>query len=406
MIRRGTILGLLILLFGFVSIPAVQAGNAKLEELITKLRENPREDVNIRVEIIKYVQKMKVKPALPDGLDQAMGKAKYIMNNGEGQEAFAKAANAYREASLLAPWVADIYYNMGTLREKAGQTSNALIDYSLYLLARPNAPDKKAIKEKIGAMEYASQTTFKDILSPGHGLMVLIPAGEFTMGSPVSTGGMNEQPQHTVYLDAFYMDKKPVTHQQWVEFCKATGRAMPADGGPRYPIFNVTWAEANAYAQWAGKRLPTEAEYEKAMRGGTTTKWFCGDDPSQLVNYAWYGANSNMQIHEVGLLRPNPYGLYDIIGNVNEWCSDWYGDQYYKVSPGENPQGPEKGGDKVLRGGWSYSEPNNIRSAYRIRNNPTWTHGDNGDWFGFRCVMDPSPDDPAVKNSQKSAEAQ
>lgn len=397
-----SVMGSLILLFGWLSVSPAQAENAKLQELITKLRENPRYDANIRVEIIKYVQSMRVKPPMPEGLDEAMGKAKYILNNGEDKQAFANAAAAYREASLLAPWVADIYYNLGTMREKAGQTTNALIDYNLYLLARPNAPDKKAIKEKIGAMEYASHTTFKDILSPGQGKMVLIPAGEFTMGSPVSTGGWNEQPEHKVYVDAFYMDKNLVTQLDWMEYCKASGVDAPIDEGPNFPVYGITWAQADAYAKWAGKRLPTEAEYEKALRGGTTTKWFCGDDPDQLAEYAWYGVNSNHEVHEVGQLKPNPYGLYDIIGNVSEWCSDWYGDQYYKDSPEKNPQGPNKGGDKVLRGGWAYSDANNIRSAYRIRNNPTWFHGDNGDWFGLRCVMDPSPDDPAVKKTKKS----
>ncbi len=213
--------------------------------------------------------------------------------------------------------------------------------------------------------------------------MVLILAGEFTMGLPEGTGEPNEHPRHKVYLDAFYIDKYPVTNLEFKKFVDATGYVTEAEksgGGWGYkgstfievdsinwkdpqgdgkgirdkmdnPVVLVDWNDANNYAKWAGKRLPTEAEYEKAIRGETATTYFFGDDASQLGDYAWYRDNSESGTHPVGKKKPNPYGLYDIVGNVWEWCQDWYGNRYYAVSPAKNPKGPNRGKERVLRGG-------------------------------------------------------
>jgi formylglycine-generating enzyme required for sulfatase activity len=377
------------------------------------MKANPREELNIRVAIIQLVQKKHLKPALPDGLDEIMGQAKYILQNGTSKEDFAKAAEAYRQASLLAPWEADIYYNLALMREKAGETIGALIDYNFYLLARPNAPDKKAVKEKIGGLEYASQTTFKAILSPGHGLMAFIPAGQFWMGSPDKVGDGDEHPRHQVYLNAYYIDKYLVTFDDYDKFCDATNRSKPeasVSGRGRYPVINVSWNDASAYAKWVGKRLPTEAEWEKAARGGTDTKWFFGDDDSQRTDYGWYDATlknfgdavfpSYKTVYfPVGQKKPNPFGLYDVTGLITEWCSDWYNSQYYKTSPSQNPQGPATGNEKVLRGGSGLST--DARSANRFwRKGPDYS--DAG--AGFRCVMDPPPDDPALKTNSVKTE--
>ncbi len=215
--------------------------------------------------------------------------------------------------------------------------------------------------------------------------MVLIPAGYFMMGSPNGQGGGDEHPRHKVWLDAFYMDKYPVTFDQYDKFCEATGRVKPDDNGwgrGRRPVINVFWDDANAYCKWAGKRLPTEAEWEKAARGGTTTQYFFGDDNGPLRNYAWYNEDSGHQTHPVGEKKPNPYGLYDILGNAWEWCSDWYDENYYAKSPVRNPRGPASGQFHVLRGGSWGSNYDTPRSAYRVKILPLYC----GPLTGFRCA--------------------
>jgi formylglycine-generating enzyme required for sulfatase activity len=219
-------------------------------------------------------------------------------------------------------------------------------------------------------------------------------------------GDGDEHPRHEVDLNAFYIDKYPVTNDQYGRFCEATHRAKPAILQPatveklagksssgREPVVFVSWNDAAAYAKWAGKRLPTEAEWEKAARGGTDTKWFFGDDDSVKAEYGWYepmknfgdGAFPDFKVvsYPVGMKKPNPYGLFDTSGLVFEWCSDWYNSKYYKVSPGQNPQGPDKGNEKVLRGGSGGTS--DMRSAARyLRKGPDSTDP----LIGFRCVKD------------------
>ncbi len=399
-------LGILIFLFSFISNPSVHAESASLKQLIAQLPNDPDNEIAIREKIIRLVLAMPRKPELPAGVDEAMGKAKFIMSNGKSTEDFAKAAEAYREASLLAPWEADIYYNLGFMREKAGEYQRALINYSLYLMARPNAKDKKQIREKIGAMEYAAHITFKEMESPGKGTMVLIKVGKFLMGSPDNVGEGDEHPRHEVYLKAYYIDKYLVTNDQYAKFCEATHRQKPrtlesgeGEGASKInnhgqePVVYVSWNDASAYAKWAGKRLPTEAEWEKAARGGTDTKWFFGDEDSQKKEYGWFEPMKNfgdtmfpsfkVVSYPVGMKKPNPYGLYDMGGLVSEWCSDWYDSKYYKNSPDKDPQGPDKGHEKVLRGGCD--SPTDVRSANRF-----WRKGpnDTDPLIGFRCVKD------------------
>ena len=213
--------------------------------------------------------------------------------------------------------------------------------------------------------------------------MVLVPAGSFDMGSGESS---DEQPVHTVYVDAFYMDEYEVTNAQYWKFMSATGHREPrywddSDyNQPNQPVVGVDWNDAVAHARWAGKRLPTEAEWEYAARGGLSGRKYPWGDPIS-TSQANYGSNVGKPV-PVGSYSANGYGLYDMAGNVYEWCSDWYDEDYYSSSPSRNPQGPSSGSYRVLRGGsWNYS-PGGLRAANRVNFSPA----DTNDGRGFRCV--------------------
>jgi len=159
--------------------------------------------------------------------------------------------------------------------------------------------------------------------------------------------------------------------------------------GLRHPVVCVSHNDAAAFCSWlSGKtgktvHLPTEAEWEYACRADSKGKYCFGDDDSQLRDYAWYFGNSNSTTHPVGQKKPNAWGLYDMHGNVGEWCSDWYADSYANAS-NQNPQGPVSSGYRVLRGGGWSSNPQHCRSASRYRHSP----GDRVSNFGFRVAVD------------------
>jgi len=216
--------------------------------------------------------------------------------------------------------------------------------------------------------------------------MILVDEGEFMMGSPDGEGWQSERPHHKVFLDAYYIDKYEVTVKQYRKFCEATGKSMPRTPSfgwqDDHPVVNIMWNDAVAYATWAGKRLPTEAEWEKACRAGSETRYCYGDDAGNLGEYAWFSVNSGNRTHPVGQKKPNAWGLYDMHGNVCEWCSDWYEEGYYKSSPDRNPTGPENGRYRVLCGGSWYNRDLNCHSGIR-----GWL--DPSNWlvnYGFRCV--------------------
>jgi len=260
---------------------------------------------------------------------------------------------------------------------------------------------------KVETINQISQTenVSEEIIGKDEVKMVLIPAGEFMMGSPEGEGEKDEHPQHKVYLDAYYIDKYEVTNEQYAKFLneygkhtdengqkmiykhkwgvkKSGGRWQPASGYEKNPVVNVTWYGANQYARYYGKRLPTEAEWEKACRAGSTTKYCFGDVESELGEYAWYEKNSGGMTNPVGRRKPNQYGLYDMHGNVWEWCSDWYDEKYYRISPDKNPEGPDKGSYRVLRGGSWYNYAYYCRSSSRLRYYPVFRYFN----YGFRCV--------------------
>lgn len=222
------------------------------------------------------------------------------------------------------------------------------------------------------------------------GAMILIPAGQFVMGSPMGEGYNDEHPQHTVFLDAYYIDKCAVTNAQYNQFIDAIGYRTPKYlTDARYnqsnqPIVGVTWFDAAAYADWAGKRLPTEAEWEKAARGEDGAKYPWGNEWSSSRCNANLSSNVGQSTVAVDCFPDgaSPYGLMNAIGNVWEWCADWYGGNYAQSSR-ENPKGHDSGGESVLRGGsWCTTDIEYLRCANRNWFSPDFAFDD----AGFRCA--------------------
>lgn len=251
--------------------------------------------------------------------------------------------------------------------------------------------------------------------------MVLIPEGSFVMGSPEkSPFPDDEKPSHRVYVDDFYMDTHEVTNEEFAIFLNSVrpqeeerkkwivlrsdlrteerkdwwpaeivyenGVYKPVRGFERHPVNSVSWYAADAYCRWLGKRLPTEAEWEKAARGGLKEKLYPWGDayPTAgiVYNRAWRDNALPVPTEPVGNYHPNGYGLWDMAGNVAEWVNDWYDPEYYKKSPKKNPQGPASGTMKVIRGGSWASNANSIRAGAR-----SFAHPENlPSGVGFRCV--------------------
>lgn len=229
-----------------------------------------------------------------------------------------------------------------------------------------------------------------DITNKSFARMALIPAGEFWMGSPKNEGTVNEHPRHQIYLDAYSMDISEVTIARHAEFLRSTGRRVPnfwdlvkAGTPPDHPVVEVDWHDAEAYCRWAGKRLPTEAEWEKAARGTDERIYPWGNEQptSRLGNFATDQGPFTVESFMAG---ESPYGLLHMAGNVWEWTADWYDEHSYAKSPQRNPKGPSSGTSKVIRGGSWSSEPGHVRSAYRGRAIPAHRDGS----IGFRCAQD------------------
>lgn len=228
--------------------------------------------------------------------------------------------------------------------------------------------------------------------------MVLISAGEFQMGVdglPSYPGEENAMPRHTVYLDAFYIDIYEVTNAQYKEFMSQTGHKPPQDwtdsrfNHPDHPVVGVDWYDAQTYAKWADKRLPTEAEWEKAARGGFMDRRYpWGDTLSHdETNFKHTGGRDKWEFTSpIDSFKPNGYGLYDISGNAGEWCADQYDSKFYSKSPTDNPCAEGDGKTRVVRGGSWWHEHRiafySCRATYRYLKPVT----DRSNAIGFRCV--------------------
>ncbi len=257
--------------------------------------------------------------------------------------------------------------------------------------------------------------------------MVLIPSGSFVMGSPEGEGEASEHPQHQVNLDSFSIDVTPITQEAYLELMKVNPSIYK--GATNLPVENVTWYDAVLYCnarslqdglepvyqfsavkgdagngcEWledlkidfnkVGYRLPTEAEWEYACRAGTTTRYYWGGEMDG--EFAWWEKNSGERTQPVGLKKPNAWDLHDMCGNIQEWCQDWFGQDYYAVSPPDSPKGSDFGELRVLRGGSWYPYQDggaHLRSANRSCHHPDYRR----DAYGFRCVL------PKHENNGKS----
>jgi len=248
--------------------------------------------------------------------------------------------------------------------------------------------------------------------------MVRIPAGAFRMGS--EDGSPAERPVHEVWVDEFALDETPVTNEQFAAFVASTGhlttlerllriarreegetslqgqsasaptwRTHATAGRAEHPVVLVSWHDADAYAKCAGKRLPTEAEWEKAARGGLNQKKFPWGDESPRGRARWEQVTVNFGLAPTSAVKsfdPNAFGVYDMAGNTWEWCLDWYSESYYALGASTNPGGPESGPYRVRRGAsWNVREDFRLRCANRGAMPPdrSWPN------LGFRCAFTP-----------------
>ncbi|MFH0801931.1 MAG: formylglycine-generating enzyme family protein [bacterium] len=269
------------------------------------------------------------------------------------------------------------------------------------------ADRKKQATHKIPIEKFPAVTTNKKDDSE----LILIPAGKFIMGSHEGRGSSDEFPLHRVYLPAYYIGKYEVTNKQFALFVKETGYQAEGDWKQYYnlrtrehPVIGVSWKDAMEYCHWAGLRLPTEAEWEKAARDKDEMPYPWGNRPSPLGSIG-RPCNSRNGPKLSGMANlweghgtlpvgscpsgASPYGCLDMAGNVWEWCADWYDENYYKNSPYINPQGPENGFCRVLRGGsWCDNYDYTDYDPFRCANRSGFIPGSWGNDNGFRAACD------------------
>ncbi len=312
-----------------------------------------------------------------------------------------------------------IYFNYGKVLLKAGNYDKSLINLKKYLILTgwQGTSYKEAINLVIEAdKQKRAREHFIQELEKG---MVLIRGGCFKAGDVFGDGYGNEKPVHEVCVDDFYIGMYEVTVGEFKQFIDETGYRTEAETGngiyywigdkalkdinrswynpgfdqtDNHPVVGVSWNDVLRYTDWLSKkssmnfRLPTEIEWEYAARSeGKTEKWSGASSETKLEKYAWYEANSELKTNTVGQKKPNGLGIYDMSGNVWEWCSDWYERDYYENSPRNNPKGPPSGSDRVVRGGSYGSIPKNMRAANRASNAPDYRDC----YKGFRLVRTP-----------------
>jgi formylglycine-generating enzyme required for sulfatase activity len=322
----------------------------------------------------------------------------YDLNTSDAKQIF--DISLYISKDNGSTWQGPLTYVAGNVGEAQTAGNNRLIIWDALR-------EYRSLKGTIGFQVRAKSKVDKNLPE-----MVFVKGGTFQMGS--EDGGDDEKPIHSVTVSDFYIGKYEVTVKEYLVFSNATNSNFPEwleKGSPynvetgtkdyykkvgysknsndNLPIIGVSWNDAVAYCKWVSKttgknyRLPTEAEWEYAARGGNQSKGYKYSGSNTIDNIAWYGSNSDLKTYPIGQKSSNELGIYDMSGNVWEWCSDWYGSDYYKNSSSNNPKGANSGTYRVLRGGaWSY-EPAYCRIAYRRNYTPTIRY----DSIGFRVVF-------------------
>ena len=314
-----------------------------------------------------------------------------------------KDENDYvRSLAQLQEWLEEIDKWVLAKASYAGNT--AVVGEVLSLDVNLQRPWYQAKRESFGVeLELFEELSIKGF--------IFVKGGTFSMGS--NRGDDDEEPVHSVTVGSFYMSKYEVTFEQYDEFCEATGRDKLDDEGwgrNARPVINVSWYDAVEFCNWLsekegltpvyrgsgdnissnfdanGYRLPTEAEWEYAARGGNNNDGYEYSGTNTAGDVSWYSGNSSSETHPVGGKSPNSLGLYDMSGNVREWCWDWYGSDYYSNTTLVDPKGPDSGSYRVLRGGSWGNATNYLRCADRNRYYPVDTFNSNG----FRVVVSSS----------------
>ncbi|MBW7989224.1 MAG: SUMF1/EgtB/PvdO family nonheme iron enzyme, partial [Planctomycetes bacterium] len=289
-----------------------------------------------------------------------------------------------------------------------------LISYALYLLI--------VLTIVSGCRRVEDEAETLEVITTKTGIeMTKIPEGWFDMGS--KSDSPDESPVHKVWISSFWLDRYEVVQEQFKKF-QISDPSHFKD--PNNPLEQINWTDATLFCNerslaegldpcydeetWEcnfhanGYRLPTEAEWEYACRAGTAAKFSFGNDVRNLKDHAWFAENSSEKTRPVGKKKPNPWGLYDMYGNVSEWCNDFYSESYYKNSDQKNPKGSIKGKERVLRGGAWNSSANSCRSSYRSSDPSIDDTCLASDAIGFRCVRNASnnksPEENMVKDKQ------
>jgi sulfatase modifying factor 1 len=334
--------------------------------------------------------------------EEAIDPGSYTLNELDIAEKNLKQASGRLLPVLLRPTAFDrlpAFVKSVTVLESPGNIPAAVAD-AVHRIALDR---RRAIRWKVGggiaaAVLIAAVAWFvrshgapaSEITGKDGARAMLVPAGNFTMGDD------EESPRRDVYLDAFYIDQIEVTTGRYAKFLAATGSSRPPDGwealdlkrGDELPVVGVDWTDASAYCKWVGRRLPTEAEWEKAARGTDARRYPWGDASPTLdrANYqnaspeAYDGGLAKVGSHPAGR---SPFGVHDLAGNASEWVSDWYSESF-AVGDIRNPKGPDTGPGRVVRGSGRFDPPERLAATKRYQGKPDLR----GEDIGFRCARD------------------
>ncbi|MGV8135999.1 MAG: formylglycine-generating enzyme family protein [Mangrovibacterium sp.] len=355
---------------------------------------NDLKEGSATIELSTYLNEVtKNKPVIRFGLTPRRDEWEYVANDGQGRRLLVIEVPKEIDSRR----VSNVFYISLKEHPQTGETIVKLAN-----IYRSKKPGYTYLKLDGGAVVVPGPevtvdngNSFQDFTETVAGIeidMVAVQGGTFSMGN--NDLGDDETPVHSVTVSDFYMGKYEVTFAQYDAYCEATGESKPDDEGwgrGNRPVISVSWSDAVAYCRWlsqkTGKhyRLPTEAEWEYAARGGNKSREYKYPGSNTIDNVGWYDENSGNETHPVGQKQSNELDIYDMGGNVWEWCSDWYDESYYGGSPQNNPTGPSSGSLRVLRGGsWKYGAKN-CGVSDRMNTSPDSSYY----FYGFRLVLAP-----------------